>query len=137
MRNVVLQDGRYLPQVEKERWRTCFIAGAPMRTCSFCWLPLLGSNRKEKKIDTLIKSHHVVMLRQVSLVPRGAAHSRCDTGYVAVRPRVALPDCAEGYRRFERNKGKKTKSRPPIGDLLFVGSPCWARTERRKNRHPD
>ena len=23
---------------------------------------------------------------------------------------------------------KKTKSRPPIGDLLFVGSPCWART---------
>ncbi|MBQ8818810.1 MAG: hypothetical protein IJZ83_09540 [Clostridia bacterium] len=29
MKNVVLQDGRYLPQVEKERWRTCFIAGTP------------------------------------------------------------------------------------------------------------
>jgi hypothetical protein len=35
-------------------------------------------------IDTLIKPHHGVMLRQVALAPRGAAHSRCDTGYVAV-----------------------------------------------------
>jgi hypothetical protein len=24
------------------------------------------------------------------------------------------------------NKEKEKKSRPPVGDLLFFGSPCWA-----------
>ena len=91
-----------------------------------CW----ARTERRKKTDTLITQYARKLANLASSPCARGAGAVCEQTW-ATLPSAAPMGLLNGKYRvllFERNKGKKTKSRPPIGDLLFVGSPCWART---------
>ncbi len=87
--------------------------------------------------DTLIMPHRGAMLRQVSLAPR-RRHIRFatrDTLRQADTVGVCLTVAGVAVVREQRGERANKKTDREC-DLLFVGSPCWARTMRQRRFAP-